>query len=58
MQALDQKIEPKFMREFFSVVDEKLVSLSLDDADDFTFEQIKDLKFNSPDLKIEEEVSK
>ena len=44
------------MREFFSAVDEKLVSL--DDVEDLTFDQIKDLKFNSPDLKIEAEVSK
>lgn len=59
MQALDQKIDPKFMREFFSVVDEKLVMhVGLDDVEDFTFDQIRDLKFNSPDLKIEEEVSK
>ena len=40
MQALDQKIEPKFMREFFSVVDEELVSLRLDDGEDFSFDQI------------------
>lgn len=47
------------MREFFSVVDEKLVMhVGLDDVEDFTFDQIRDLKFNSPDLKIEEEVSK